>query len=236
VRIRQLIAVVALPCGLAAQGHQPPLNVLPASGTTQLSTSFEAATVRPRHIWRDTPPFNDDGTITAYIEISRGSAKVGVQYAHAIDRMIPRISAAIPSTTGLCRRRCPTMAIRSTRWYSGLHGWGSIAKRTPIDDDARLLPRAHRVRSRSDRARVPPWAASARRFLSQSGDHCVRENYSRSAFWQRWRGNNGTAHRGTVCLRPTERARGTRHPGCVNLNTEAAAPWVRSSARSAQSR
>ena len=62
-------------CGLAAQNHQPAPHVLPASGTTQLSTSLEAPTGHSQHIWRDTPPVNDDGTVNAYIEISRGDRR-----------------------------------------------------------------------------------------------------------------------------------------------------------------
>jgi inorganic pyrophosphatase len=104
VRIRHLIAVVALPCRLAAQGHQPPLNVLPAPGTAQLSSSLEAATVHSRHIWRDTPPFNADGTITAYIEISRGDRRKWEfdmrTNARAIDRMIPADIGGYPVNYG----------------------------------------------------------------------------------------------------------------------------------------
>lgn len=103
-RIRHLIAVIALPCGLAAQGHQPSLNVLPASGTTQLSTSLEAATGHPRHIWRDTPPFNDDKTVNAYIEISRGDRRKWEfdmrTNARALDRVIPADIGGYPINYG----------------------------------------------------------------------------------------------------------------------------------------
>ena len=91
-RIRHLVLMLVLPYGLAAQSSQPPLNVLPALATTQLTTSLEAAAAHSRHIWRDTPPVNDDGTVNAYIEISRGDRRKWEfdmrANARAIDRMI----------------------------------------------------------------------------------------------------------------------------------------------------
>ena len=86
------------------RAHQPSLNVLPASGTTQLSTSLEAATGHPRHIWRDTPPVNDDGTVNAYIEISRGDRRKWEfdmrANARAIDRVIPEDIGGYPVNYG----------------------------------------------------------------------------------------------------------------------------------------
>ena len=103
-RIHHLVAIVVLPCGLAAQSDQPPLNVLPASGTAQLATSLDAATGHPRHIWRDTPPLNDDGTVNAYIEISRGDRRKWEfdmrANARAIDRMIPEDIGGYPVNYG----------------------------------------------------------------------------------------------------------------------------------------
>jgi hypothetical protein len=56
------------------------------------STSLEAAAGHARHIWRDTPPLNDDGTVNAYIEISRGDRRKWKfdmrANARAIDRVI----------------------------------------------------------------------------------------------------------------------------------------------------
>jgi inorganic pyrophosphatase len=103
-RIRHLVGIVALPCGLAAQSHQLPLTVLPASATTQLSSSLEAATAHPRHIWRDTPPVNDDGTVNAYIEISRGDRRKWEfdmrANARALDRVIPAEIGGYPVNYG----------------------------------------------------------------------------------------------------------------------------------------
>jgi inorganic pyrophosphatase len=103
-RIRYLLAVVALPCGLSAQVHQPPLTVLPASGTTQLSTSLEAASAHPQHIWRDTSPLGHDGSVNAYIEISRGDRRKWEfdmrANARAIDRVISEDIGSYPVNYG----------------------------------------------------------------------------------------------------------------------------------------
>jgi inorganic pyrophosphatase len=104
VRIHHLVAIVVMPWALAAQGVQPPLNVLPASGTRQLSISLEAATRHSRHIWRDTPPVNDDGTVNAYIEISRGDRRKWEfdmrANARAIDRVIAKNIGGYPVNYG----------------------------------------------------------------------------------------------------------------------------------------
>jgi len=103
VRIRHLVALLILPCGLVAQS-QPALTVLPASGTRQLSLSLEAATGHSRHIWRDTPPVNDDGTVNAYIEISRGDRRKWEfdirANARAIDRVIAENVGGYPVNYG----------------------------------------------------------------------------------------------------------------------------------------
>ena len=103
-RIRYLLAIFGMPCALAAQSHQPPLNVLPASAATQLSTSLDAATGHSRHIWRDTAPVNDDGTVNAYIEISRGDRRKWEfdmrANARAIDRVIAEDIGGYPVNYG----------------------------------------------------------------------------------------------------------------------------------------
>jgi inorganic pyrophosphatase len=104
VRIRHLVAVIVFPCGLAAQSGQPPLSVLPPAGTTQLSASLKSATGHARHIWRDTPPVNDDGTVNAYVEISRGDRRkwefdMGAN-ARAIDRVISEDIGGYPVNYG----------------------------------------------------------------------------------------------------------------------------------------
>jgi inorganic pyrophosphatase len=88
-----VVAVVVLSWGLAAQGRQPPLNVLPASATTHLSLSLDAAAGHRRHIWRDTPPVNDDGTVNGYIEIARGDRRKWEFDMRANARAIDRVMA-----------------------------------------------------------------------------------------------------------------------------------------------
>jgi inorganic pyrophosphatase len=89
---------------LAAQIDLAPSNVLPASATTQLSTSLEAAKGHSRHIWRDTPPLGDDGTVRAYIEISRGDRRKWefdmTANSRAVDRVIPEDIGGYPVNYG----------------------------------------------------------------------------------------------------------------------------------------
>jgi inorganic pyrophosphatase len=106
VRIGHLVvAIVVLPYALAAQRAQPPLDVLPAKATAQLGQSVEAARAHPRHVWRDTPPRNADGTLNAYIEIARGDRRKWeldmAANARAIDRVIPESVGGYPVNYGL---------------------------------------------------------------------------------------------------------------------------------------
>jgi inorganic pyrophosphatase len=105
VLIRHLvIVIVVLQYGLTAQNNQPPVNVLPATATAQLERSLQAARAHARHIWRDPPPRNADGTVNAYIEISRGDRRkweldMG-KNTRAIDRMIPESVGGYPINYG----------------------------------------------------------------------------------------------------------------------------------------
>jgi inorganic pyrophosphatase len=99
-----VIAIAALACGLTGQNNQPPANVLPATATAQLEQSLQAARAHARHVWRDGPPRNADGTVNAYIEISRGDRRkweldIG-KNARAIDRMIPESVGGYPINYG----------------------------------------------------------------------------------------------------------------------------------------
>ena len=93
VRTLNLIVVGAFPCLLLAQSPAHSLEILPAAASTQLARSLEAATGHSTHVWRDTRPLNDDGSINAYIEISRGDRRKWEldmrANARAIDRVIP---------------------------------------------------------------------------------------------------------------------------------------------------
>jgi inorganic pyrophosphatase len=104
-RIPILIAVTALATqGTTFQGQGPAPNVLPATATAQLARSLEAASGHPRHVWRDTPPRNADGTVNAFIEISRGDRQKWEldmrANARAIDRVIPESVGGYPVNYG----------------------------------------------------------------------------------------------------------------------------------------
>jgi len=90
---RHLLFFVVVPWAVAAQNLAVPPSVLPASATTALTTGLTAALAHATHVWRDTAPINDDGTVNAYIEIERGDRRkwefdIGAN-VRAIDRMIP---------------------------------------------------------------------------------------------------------------------------------------------------
>jgi inorganic pyrophosphatase len=104
-QIRHLVvAIVIVPGALASQNPQPGITVLPATATAQLARSLEAAGAHGRHVWRDTPPTNADGTVNAYIEIARGDRRkweldMGAN-ARAIDRVIPERVGGYPVNYG----------------------------------------------------------------------------------------------------------------------------------------
>lgn len=89
-----LFRVCLLALLLAAQDlQQRQLGSLPAAATTRLTESLAVAAKHRQHVWRDTPPINDDQTVNAYIEIARGDRRkwefdMGTN-ARSIDRMIP---------------------------------------------------------------------------------------------------------------------------------------------------
>src|SRR5690349_10886064 len=85
-------------------GQPQPLTVLPAAAATQLRRSLDAAAPHARHIWRDSPAMNADGTVNGYIEIPRGERR---KYefdmsanARAIDRVIPEQVGGYPVNYG----------------------------------------------------------------------------------------------------------------------------------------
>jgi inorganic pyrophosphatase len=104
VPIRFFVAIAAVPCMLAAQDHRPPPEVLPATAVQTLSASLAAAANRSRHIWRDTPPMNQDGTVNAYVEIARGDRRKWEfdmrSNVRAIDRVIPADIGGYPVNYG----------------------------------------------------------------------------------------------------------------------------------------
>jgi inorganic pyrophosphatase len=93
VRALELIAIGIFPCLLVAQSPGRPPDILPAAASSQLVRSLESATGHSTHVWRDTRPLNEDGSVNAYIEISRGDRRKWEldmrTNARAIDRVIP---------------------------------------------------------------------------------------------------------------------------------------------------
>jgi inorganic pyrophosphatase len=98
------LAIAALPCVLVAQGSGRAPGELPASASTRLAQSLDAAAGHARHLWRDTPALNDDGSVSAYVEISRGDRRKWEfdmrANAPAIDRMIPADVGGYPVNYG----------------------------------------------------------------------------------------------------------------------------------------
>ena len=102
---RHLLLIAALTNGVAA--WQPQVmapDALPATAAAQLARSLEAARAHSRHVWRDTPSTNADGTVNAYIEIARGDRRKWEldmrANARAIDRVIPESVGGYPVNYG----------------------------------------------------------------------------------------------------------------------------------------
>ena len=82
---------------------RPPMT-LTVQATTALSSSLDAAMRHESHVWRDTKPFNADGTLNGYIEISRGDRRkwefdMGAN-RRAIDRTMPASVGGYPVNYG----------------------------------------------------------------------------------------------------------------------------------------
>jgi hypothetical protein len=102
---RYLVVITALASGVAiAQTQSMAPDALPAAATTQLAQSLEAAGAHCLHLWRDTPPRNTDGTVNAYVEISRGDRRKWEldmrANARAIDRVMPESVGGYPVNHG----------------------------------------------------------------------------------------------------------------------------------------
>jgi len=72
---------------------------------SKLRASLDAAQPHTKHLWRDTPPINADGTINGYIEIARGDLRKWefniATHERAIDRMIPKELGGYPINYGI---------------------------------------------------------------------------------------------------------------------------------------
>jgi inorganic pyrophosphatase len=95
------IALTVFSCVLFAQNAP---KELPATASSQLVRSLDAAAPHKQHLWRDTPPINPDGTVNGFIEISRGDRR---KYEfdmslnrRAIDRVISEKVGGYPVNYG----------------------------------------------------------------------------------------------------------------------------------------
>jgi inorganic pyrophosphatase len=104
VRWSHLVAIAVLASAAGGKEAPPAPNVLPAEATRQLARSLDAATVHARHVWRDTPPTNEDGTVNAFIEIPRGDRRKWEfdmrANTRALDRVIPMEIGGYPVNYG----------------------------------------------------------------------------------------------------------------------------------------
>ena len=99
-----LRAVIPLAALLLAQAPVAPPSSLPAPAVAALGKNLQAASPHPRHLWRDTPAINADGTINGYVEIARGDRRKWefdmARHQRAIDRVIPEDPGGYPVNYG----------------------------------------------------------------------------------------------------------------------------------------
>ena len=102
--MRNVILIAMLPGVVAAQVTSLPPRELPEKAATHLVQSLDAAREHPSHVWRDTKPINDDGTVNAYVEIPRGEVRKFEfdmrANARAIDRVMPPEIGGYPVNYG----------------------------------------------------------------------------------------------------------------------------------------
>ena len=93
-----------IPVLAAAQAPATAPHVLPPAATRSLAASIEASRPHARHVWRDTPPFADDGSVNGYVEIPRGERRKWEfdmrANARRIDRVMPADVGGYPVNYG----------------------------------------------------------------------------------------------------------------------------------------
>jgi inorganic pyrophosphatase len=87
-----------------SQGRDGAPDVLPPPATAALAKSLAASAAHAKHVWRDTAPFNDDGSVNGYIEIPRGERRKFEfdmrANARAVDRVMPADVGGYPVNYG----------------------------------------------------------------------------------------------------------------------------------------
>lgn len=80
----------------------------PAGLEERVAAYVDSARQYPRHVWRDVPPLNDDGTVNGYVEIPRGESKKWEfripLNRREVDRTIPRELGGYPINYGFLPR------------------------------------------------------------------------------------------------------------------------------------
>jgi inorganic pyrophosphatase len=98
------VAIPALAAAVLAAAQSTPPVELPPVATTRLADSLDASKPHVAHVWRDTPPINEDGTVNGYVEITRGDRRKFEfdmkANERAIDRMIPPSVGGYPVNYG----------------------------------------------------------------------------------------------------------------------------------------
>jgi inorganic pyrophosphatase len=92
---RGALAILGVAAVAAAQSLPP--AELPAMATAKLAASLDAAKPHAKHVWRDVPPVNADGTVNGYVEIARGDRRKFEFNMKANERTIDR---TIPPQVG----------------------------------------------------------------------------------------------------------------------------------------
>jgi len=102
--IVKLTWIALLVLGLAGQAGQHAPETLPAKASERLGKSLMDAKPHARHVWRDTPSMNADGTINGYIEIARGDRNKWefniATNQRFIDRVMPKSLGGYPINYG----------------------------------------------------------------------------------------------------------------------------------------
>lgn len=97
-----VLAILGVAAVAAAQSLPP--AELPVVATAKLAASLDAAKPHVKHVWRDVPPVNGDGTVNGYVEIPRGDRRKFEfdmkANERAIDRMIPPQVGGYPVNYG----------------------------------------------------------------------------------------------------------------------------------------
>ena len=112
--VRAAVIVALLPITLVAGQRAADFDPLSSAAVAKFIQSLEKAKPVTHHVWRDQVPTNADGTVNAYIEISRGDRRKWelnmAANALEVDRVIPEDVGGCPVNYGF---------IPQTMFYDG---------------------------------------------------------------------------------------------------------------------